>query len=44
MDPTPKSTVLEFFTPGGWAADYEFTARALGIGHYGFWDDRCVRP
>ncbi|KAI9635262.1 uncharacterized protein MKK02DRAFT_36638 [Dioszegia hungarica] len=35
----PKSTVIEFFFPGGFAEDYEFTARALGIRHYGIWDD-----
>lgn len=33
------STVIEFFFPGGFAEDYEFTARALGIKHYGVWDD-----
>jgi len=22
--------------------DYEFTARGLGIAHYGFWNDRSV--
>jgi hypothetical protein len=35
----PRSTVVEFFYPGGFAEDYEFTARALGIRHYGVWDD-----
>lgn len=33
------STVIEFFFPGGFAEDYEFTARALGIKHFGIWDD-----
>lgn len=33
------STVIEFFFPGGFAEDYEFTARALGIKHFGVWDD-----
>jgi hypothetical protein len=37
MRPTPRTTVVEFFYPGGFAHDYEFTARALGISHYGFW-------
>ncbi|KAJ7695741.1 hypothetical protein B0H17DRAFT_1055425 [Mycena rosella] len=37
MRPTPRTTVLEFFFPGGFAHDYEYTARALGIAHYGFW-------
>ncbi|EIW72763.1 hypothetical protein TREMEDRAFT_41962 [Tremella mesenterica DSM 1558] len=36
----PRSTVIEFFYPGGFAEDYEFTARALGIKHYGVWDDQ----
>lgn len=36
----PRSTVIEFFFPGGFAEDYEFTARALGIKHYGIWDDQ----
>ncbi|GFZ43519.1 hypothetical protein JCM24511_01239 [Saitozyma sp. JCM 24511] len=35
----PRTTVVEFFYPGGFAEDYEFTARALGIRHYGVWDD-----
>lgn len=34
----PRSTVIEFFYPGGFAEDYEFTSRALGIRHYGVWD------
>ena len=37
----PRSTVIEFFYPGGFAEDYEFTARALGIKHYGVWDDQA---
>lgn len=39
MKPTPRATVIEFFFPGGFAHDYEFTSRALGISHYGFWGD-----
>jgi hypothetical protein len=35
----PRSTVIEFFYPGGFAEDYEFTSRALGIKHYGVWDE-----
>jgi hypothetical protein len=35
----PRSTVIEFFFPGGFAEDYEFTCRALGIKHYGVWND-----
>ncbi|KAJ7118621.1 hypothetical protein C8R43DRAFT_1035544 [Mycena crocata] len=37
MKPNPRSTVMEFFFPGGFAHDYEYTARSLGIRHYGFW-------
>ncbi|KZV60108.1 hypothetical protein PENSPDRAFT_644559 [Peniophora sp. CONT] len=37
MDRTPQATVLEFFYPGGFAYDYEYTARALGISHVSFW-------
>lgn len=36
----PRATVIEFFYPGGFAYDYEFTARALGIKHFGIWDDQ----
>lgn len=42
MKPTPQSTVIEFLYPGGFAYDYEFTARALGMVHYGVWDDKYV--
>lgn len=45
MKPTSRSTVIEFFFPGGFASDYEFTARGLGIQHYGFWGkDRFTAP
>ena len=43
MRPTPRSTVIEFFYPGGFAHDYEYTTRALGMVHYGFWNDKCAR-
>ncbi|KAF9561323.1 hypothetical protein CPC08DRAFT_742558 [Agrocybe pediades] len=38
MKPSPRSTVIEFFYPQGFAHDYEYTTRALGMVHYGFWD------
>ncbi|KDQ55039.1 hypothetical protein JAAARDRAFT_134200 [Jaapia argillacea MUCL 33604] len=45
MKPTPRSTVMEFFFPGGFAQDYEWTTRALGMVHYGFWGNRVfTRP
>ncbi|KAH0829221.1 hypothetical protein J3R83DRAFT_2785 [Lanmaoa asiatica] len=40
MKPSPQSTVIEFFYPGGFARDYEYTSRALGMVHYGIWDDK----
>ncbi|TDL23888.1 hypothetical protein BD410DRAFT_786555 [Rickenella mellea] len=39
MRPTPRSTVIEFFYPKGIAFDYEYTTRALGMVHYGVWDN-----
>ena len=42
MKPTARSTVIEFFIPGGIAFDYEYTTRALGMVHYGVWDDVYV--
>jgi hypothetical protein len=42
MKPSSRATVMEFFYPGGFAHDYEWTTRALGMVHYGFWGDKCV--
>ncbi|KAH8116523.1 hypothetical protein DFH11DRAFT_1506336, partial [Phellopilus nigrolimitatus] len=42
MRPTPRSTVIEFLYPKGFAFDYEYTTRALGMTHYGVWDNECV--
>ena len=42
MKPTPRSTVMEFFYPEGFAHDYEYTTRGLGMIHYGFWGSRYV--
>ncbi|KAG8929799.1 hypothetical protein FRC01_003755 [Tulasnella sp. 417] len=39
MPLTPVSTVIEFFFPGGFTKDYEWTTRALGMRHYGVWND-----
>ncbi|TFY62377.1 hypothetical protein EVG20_g6724 [Dentipellis fragilis] len=45
MKPSPRSTVMEFFFPGGFAHDYEYTTRALGMVHFGFWGDSAfTRP
>lgn len=43
MPPTRRSTVVEIFSPGGFAHDYEWTARALGHAHFALWNDTCVR-
>jgi hypothetical protein len=42
MKPTPRSTVMEFFFPGGFAHDYEYTTRAMGMKHFGFWGSEYV--
>jgi hypothetical protein len=42
MKPNPRSTVMEFFFPQGFAHDYEYTTRALGMQHFGFWDKECA--
>jgi len=42
MNPNPRSTVMEFFYPQGFAHDYEYTTRALGMTHYGFWHNEWV--
>ena len=42
MSPTPISTVIELFFPGGFAHDYEWTARALGHKHFAVWNDTYV--
>lgn len=39
MPTTPISTVIEMFYPGGFAHDYEWTARALGHKHFAIWND-----
>ena len=40
MQQTPQATVMEFFYPEGFSYDYQATAQALNIKHYGFWEDR----
>lgn len=39
MRPTPRSTVIEFYWPTGFMFDYEYTTRALGMVHYGVWNN-----
>ena len=43
MPPTPAATVIELFYPEGYAHDYEWTTRAIGMVHVGFWGDVYVR-
>jgi len=40
MRPGSRQTVIEFFQPDTWSDDFEYTARTLGIKHYGFWNDK----
>ncbi len=42
MPITPISTVIELFIPEGFAHDYEWTARALGMRHFAVWNDTYV--
>ncbi|KAJ6576434.1 hypothetical protein DFH09DRAFT_1451610 [Mycena vulgaris] len=39
MKPNRVSAVLEMFFPGGFARDYEWTSRSLGMTHYSIWND-----
>ena len=39
MTPSARATVMEFFDPGGYVFDNEYSARFLRIMHIGFWDD-----
>ncbi|KIY71392.1 hypothetical protein CYLTODRAFT_435285 [Cylindrobasidium torrendii FP15055 ss-10] len=40
MPPTKVSAVIEIFYPGGFAHDYHWTSRALGMSHYGVWNNK----
>ncbi|KAJ6559117.1 hypothetical protein DFH09DRAFT_1161962 [Mycena vulgaris] len=39
MQPTRVSTVIEMFYPQGFAHDYQWTTRALGMRHFAVWND-----
>ncbi|KAI0785552.1 hypothetical protein C8Q75DRAFT_856968 [Abortiporus biennis] len=39
MSPTPISAVIELFYPGGFAHDYEWTTRAMGMKHFAIQND-----
>ena len=42
MKPSPQTAVMEFFYPEGFAHDYAWTVRAVGLEHFGFWNDTYV--
>ncbi|KAK0480446.1 hypothetical protein EDD18DRAFT_703758 [Armillaria luteobubalina] len=42
MPPTRVSTVIEIFYPGGFAHDYHWTTRALGMSHVAVWNDTYI--
>jgi len=39
MARSPITAVIEVFYPKGFAHDYEWTAKALGMKHFGIWND-----
>ncbi|KAF8340108.1 hypothetical protein F5887DRAFT_888871, partial [Amanita rubescens] len=39
MPPTRVSTVIEIFYLKGYTRDYQWTSTALGMKHYGVWND-----
>jgi len=39
MARSPITTVIEMFYPPGFAHDYEWTSKALGMKHFGVWND-----
>lgn len=39
MPPTRISAVIEIFCPPGFAHDYQWTTRALGMTYFGVWND-----
>ncbi|THU85121.1 hypothetical protein K435DRAFT_686234, partial [Dendrothele bispora CBS 962.96] len=39
MQPSPVATVIGIFYPGGYAHDYSWTTRALGMEWWGIWKD-----
>ena len=42
MSPTPISAVIEMFYPKGFAHDYEWTSRAMGMKHFAIQNDTYV--
>jgi len=42
MPLTPITAVIEMFFPKGYARDYQWTANALNMKHFGIWNDSYV--
>lgn len=42
MATTPISTVIEIFYPKGFVFDYRWPTTALGMKHFGIWNDTFV--
>ena len=40
MKPNRASTVIEIFYPKGFAHDYHWTTRSLGMTHVAVWNDK----
>ncbi|KAI6046350.1 hypothetical protein EDC04DRAFT_2630162 [Pisolithus marmoratus] len=39
MRPSKHRTLMEFYYPGGFTPDYQYTALSLGVNYYGWWDN-----
>ncbi|KAI6163429.1 hypothetical protein EDD17DRAFT_496283 [Pisolithus thermaeus] len=44
MHPSKHRTLMEFYYPGGFTPDYQYTAYTVGVNYYGWWDNVCVSP
>ncbi|KAF5324356.1 hypothetical protein D9619_011337 [Psilocybe cf. subviscida] len=42
MPPSPRSTVIEVFSPKSYLHDYELLARNMGHKHYAIWNDTAL--
>ncbi|KIK22693.1 hypothetical protein PISMIDRAFT_102007 [Pisolithus microcarpus 441] len=39
MQPSKHRTLMEFYYPGGFTYDYQYTAYSVGVNYYGWWDN-----
>lgn len=39
MRPSKHRTLMEFYYPGGFTPDYQYTAYTVGVNYYGWWDN-----